>query len=317
MADSAKRKAPAKRGPTKAAALKALGLTQEDLDLLKGLKEGIRQQEEAIQIGAGGRSFSTGHANSTTPEGRYVVNNPTREQQDEMRAAGESVPSRPQPEVPAGAIPQAPKADAYYMRNLRGMELNFRLERQKESNQRRTTLKPRGQRGDLQRLSPDDLNDPALETQVAFGLVEIITEAQAKEIIQKQGINAQQQGNPLLASLRNERGEGYEQNAVRTLSDEEANGYKVADLKTVAEGEYGELEVGRGGIQRERQNPTQTPTGGNPAIVSDGFAQTEPRLGGVDPTAVARDALARSKDLEGPGAGLGHVAVTIEPTRRT
>jgi hypothetical protein len=295
MAEQPKRKTPAKRGPTKAAALKALGLTQEDLDVLLALKDARED--------FGNESTLTIAAKQIPPNLK--------------------VEAAPEPEIQTPTVTvdsaQSDKEPTWYIRNLRNTEVSFRLTRQQRQGEKRTTLKPRGQRGDIQRLDREDLNDGELQTQIAYGLVEILPEGEALEAIRKQSFNSQQASHPALAMLTNERGEAYEQNAVRVASNEEAFGIKVADLKPVVEGELGEVQVGRGGIQRDLSQQVTAAPGGNRRIISDGFApvQTNAQLGGVDSNAIAKDALARSKQLEGPVAGLGNVQVTVEPAQKT
>lgn len=280
----AKRKAPAKRGPTKAQALKALGLTQEDLNALKQLREvqaAVEQTQEEVK------------------------------KQPDAKDPQQFLEDRPGP-TPSPTPPAEEGEPVFYERNLRGVEVNYRKTRQQKQGERRTALKPRGQRGDLKKLEPGDLRDSEVQTQVAYSLIEIIPEGEALEILKKQGYNATQGVPAHIAALRNELGKPYEQGAIQVARDES---YKVADLKPVVEGEYGEIQVGPQGPQREiRQN---APTGGNPHIISDGFTQGVPQMGGVDQNAMAQDALARSKAYEGPGAGTGEVIVKVTPTVRT
>jgi hypothetical protein len=323
------RKTPTK-GPTKAAALKALGLTQEDLDTLKQLRD-LQDKTEAQQqakretykaLLAQGEpvpsdlkaEVEASNPTTTPPDGYEFTTSSDeflqrkqRADQDERRAMAE--PEEPR-EVPVAAMPTNTGTPTWYVRNLRNVEVAYRLTRQNKQGEKRTTLKPRGQRGDVQRLEPGDLNDSELQTQVAYGLVEILPEGEALEIIRKQSTNAQAPHAPL-AMLTNELGHHYAPDAVQVVGDDS---YKVADLKPVVEGELGELQVGRGGIQREAQAPQQVRRSTAPNVVSDvaGSAQ----LGGVSETDMAKDALARSKSFEGPGAGVGQVAVVIEPVRR-
>jgi hypothetical protein len=210
-----------------------------------------------------------------------------------------------------------PVTGGWYMRNLRNTDLSFRLSRQEKQGERRTSLKPRGQRGDMLKLTPEDLQDPQLETQVAYGLVEVIPEAEALNAIRKQAHNATQAPHGPLAMLRSETGKEYAPDAVRVDPEYNSQGTVVATLKPVVEGEYGEVDFkrGGGGFNREGGNAVQAGVGGNPAILSDGFAQQQ--LGGVDPNSVQRDALARAKGLEGPAAGLGNINVTVAETQKT
>lgn len=307
MADSTPEKAPRKtparrpasKGPTKAQALKALGLTNEDLAYIKA-KATERNVVEASATLHPGSSLGGSDPQSAL----------------EFRPAPKFLPER------ANAVDFATHEEpVWYMRNLRHTSVGFRLSRQNTQGQKRTELKPRGQRGDIVKLEPGDLKDAELQTQVSYGLVEVIPEGEALEAIRKQYTNHQNEIPSHIAMLRNPKGEQYPQaNPVRMASDDEAYGIKVADLDpALMQGKLSDKEIKRdGGFA---QNAQQTPTGGNPAIISDGFmAQPQQGLGnaaGDNQRAAEVDALARSKAFEGPGAGVGEVTVKVMPTQRT
>lgn len=282
----AERKKPVRRGPTKAAALKALGLTKEDLDAIKELRERQVSKPE--------------------PEPREVTAEAVMHPASEERKRAWNEPD--------------PDADpVWYVRNLTGVDVGFRLTRQKAQGERRTDLKPRGRRGDMVKLETADLKDPELSKQVGYGLVEVIPEGEALEAIKKQYTNATVEVPPHIAALRNERGEEYK-TAPRTVSDEESMGYKVADLDpALMQGKLSDREIRRDGgfaPQNVVMEPVQSPRPGS--IVSDGFmapVQTD-GSGASDEHAQKVDALARSKQFEGPGAGLGEVTVKVEPVQR-
>jgi hypothetical protein len=300
MADSTPEKAPRKttrrpasKGPTKAQALKALGLTKEDLDYIKD-----RNSPPNV-----GEASATLH-----PGSGFGDNSPQQVIETHQR-----------PESQAVALP-ATEEPIWYMRNLRQMDVGFRLSRQEATGQKRTNLKPRGQRGDIVKLEPGDLKDAELQTQVSYGLVEVIPEGEALEAIRKQYTNYQNTVPAHIAMLRNPKGEEYTQvNPVTMASDDEAYGIKVADLDPgLMQGKLSDKEIKRSG--GFAQNAQQTPTGGNPSIISDGFmAQPQQGLGnnGDNEKAAEVDALARSKAFEGPGAGVGEVTVKVMPTQRT
>lgn len=254
------------RGPTKAAALKALGLTQSDLDELKRLAAEKNIAAEGIGV--------------------TVTSNDAPAQEET-------------PEV-------GPQYSGFYVRNLRNVEVHFRLSRQAGQTEKRTNLNARGRRGDLAKLEDSDLHDEALLTQVNYGLVEIITAGEARKILEGQSTNQQQAVHPAMASLRNELDQPYQQSAVKVEAEYNQQGTVVANLKPQG-GEAGEIASQGRGVDWDSIR-TQAPIGGNPAIVSDGFS--------ADAAAKA-DAIARQKNLEGPQAGLGGVKVTIEPTQKT
>jgi hypothetical protein len=303
MADANRKpasKKPAKRGPTKAAALKALGLTQEDLDYIKERHEPVNAEPQVHEASAVAR-----------PGSGFGGQDPQATLED-----------RPAPTQEAWNAPDTDAEPVWYVRNLRGMEVGFRLTRQNKQGEKRTNLKPRGSRGDIVKLEPGDLKDSELQTQVAYGLVEVIPEGEALEAIRRQYTNAQTQVPAHIAALTNEYGKPYQQaNPVKMASDEEAFGVKVADLNPdLMQGKLSDKEIKRdagivpeGGIMQ----PVQTPRPGN--IVSDGFlapTQGDSQLGSNDERSQQVDALARSKQFEGPGAGLGEVTVKVEPVRR-
>lgn len=266
------RKKPVKRGPTKATALKTLGLDAEDLKLLAQLKEARAQAAEPAP--------EVAEVKTTVPD---EVTNPPKTT-DYSATDGEDGP--------------------WFIRNLRNVEVHFRLGRQEGQTKKRTNLEPRGKRGDILKIENADLTDENLITQVSYGLIEIITAAEAKKAIDGQAVNQQQAVHPAMAMLRNELNQPYKQTEVPVVGD---NSYTVAHL-TPQGGEAGALPGQGRGVDWNAIHAGNAGIGGNPAIVSDGFAQ---------PPEVAADVIARRKDIEGPAAGLGGVTVTVEPTQRT
>ena len=147
------RKTPAKRGPTKAAALKALGLTQEDLNAIKELRE-LKAVLDKNDLPSPMQSV---------PQAvRDLVGHQDHKKQGEAASGSteNSVPEyRPVDPVQPAELPTQPEEAIWYARNLRHVEVSFRLTRQRKSDERRTELKPRGQRGDMVRLESRDLKD--------------------------------------------------------------------------------------------------------------------------------------------------------------
>lgn len=272
------RKKATKRGPTKAAALKALGLTNADVQLLKELRtkkaeidtaQADVQQEVAIEL--------------TKPAGEVF-----NDQSDS----------------------QTQTTVTFYARNRQNVPVSFRLSRQEDKSKKRTELKPRGQRGDLVRLEKRDLSDDELITQVEYDLIEIITEPEARDIISKQSINMRERVHPAFAILRNELGEEYEPENIKVAPEYNSQGVTVARLKpSTQQGaeEYGEIEFTkgqRGGFQRVPQSAI----GGNPAIISDGFqAQRE---------AMEKDAQARAKGQQAADTYRDGLKVTVTPPQK-
>jgi hypothetical protein len=302
-----KRKTTAKRGPTKAQALKALGLTQEDLEVLHELKE-IRAHEH--------QEPQRLHEAEEVSEARAQA---ARENDQEQSAAAPQAVG--QDHTPDNADP------VWYMRNLRGVEIAFRLSRQ-ESGRKRTTLKPRGQRGDMQKLEKEDLNDAELRTQVAYQLVEIIPEGEAMAAIEKQAINAQQPGyRPIESMLVNAKGETMVREGHEVVQADaipfEQQGTVVARLSPQQNSDStGDVPTRGRGIdwQQARQGLVQsTPVEkgiGTPGIISDGFAVSD----NDQRAAMARDAVARQhlgEEVSGPSAaGMRGMKVTVEEPRK-
>lgn len=270
------RKKPVKRGPTKATALKTLGLDTEDLELLKQLKE-ARAQGERKDVTIKAEIAESAAVQQESKQG-------TLKTLTDSASSGEDGP--------------------WFIRNLRNVEVHFRLGRQEGQTKKRTNLEPRGSRGDILKIENDDLNDENLITQVSYGLIEIITAAEARKVIDGQSVNQQQAVHPAMALLRNELGQPYQQTEVPVVGD---NSYTVAHLNPQG-GEAGALPGQGRGVDWNAIHSGNAGVGGNPSIVSDGFAA---------PPEVQADVIARRKDIEGPAAGLGGVKVTVEPTQRT
>jgi hypothetical protein len=195
----------------------------------------------------------------------------------------------------------APRSTKKFLRNLTGYEVGIRLERQ-ERPKKRHDLKPRGQRGDLVLLQKDDLSDPAVTENVALGVVEVITEAEARRVIEGQSTNQQQSVHPSLAIIKNELGEPI--TTVTLEADEADRGTVVANL------EDGNLPSQGKGVDwaRTKRGPGQAP--GTPA----GIAGADYAGASVPAdTAEAADAAARQK------SGDAHSLlpnVTVEPTKK-
>ncbi len=212
----------------------------------------------------------------------------------------------------------------WYIRNGTFNPFNLRLDRQTEK--RRLELKPRGTPGDLHPIKEEDLQDPVLRRNVNLGLVELIPAGEASLIIEKQTTNIGTRVHAPLSILRNELGQPYEQGAVKVEAEFNSQGVTVATLDPAQM--QGHIEDKR--VQVMRQQPGQpvpqqqgpqpatsvvsgfVPTGGNPAIISQGGFQADAAR------AKAADDLARRRGVQGPAAGLpGDVTVTVAPVQRT
>lgn len=217
-------------------------------------------------------------------------------------------------------VVEANKNGPWYVRNGYPAPFNFRLDRQTEK--RRIELKPRGTPGDMHPLKEEDLKDPVLRANLNLGLLEIIPAGEAQLIIDKQTTNMSTRTHAPLAVLRNELNQPYAQGAVRVEAEFNSQGVTVATLDP----QQLQGSVHDKHVQITRHQPGQpvpqqaqpqqatsvvsgfVPTGGNPAIISQG---------GFD-RAKAVDELARRRGVGGVGAGFGgDVTVTVEPVQRT
>lgn len=325
----AAKKAPVKRGPTKAAALKALGLSQEDLDAIKQLRdvrEAVAEAKEAVETGAPVEAAAThvpdeqmGPYYPDPVEGSLHAEYEGLSEDRKLIKQGWSAAA---PQAVGHEQPSQTSDPVFYMRNLRGVEVNFRLSRQEDS-KKRTTLKPRGMRGDLVKLTPEDLNDAELRTQVAYNLVEVIPEGEALAVIENQGRNAQAPGaRPLEAMLTNSKGDAMGPNPVRMEQEFNSQGTTVAYLNPQENSPTGELP-GRGkGIDwaAARAGTEGHPVQGDPVAKGVGYGQGPiVQDGNPNKAAAARDAVARRRGgAEGPAAaGMAGMDVTVGETVKT
>lgn len=176
-----------------------------------------------------------------------------------------------------------PRTTKKFVRNLTRSQVAFRIGGREG---RRVDLNPRGNRADLAPVTKDELQ----ELNDVGVLYEVITEAEAKEIIGKQTTN-QSMYHPALATLRNEYGDKYE----RAVVVQEQDGVAVASLE----------EDGRGmKINRYEGIVTQNVRGPEQLAVAGSMLHAE-----------QVDAVARSKAAEGPQAG-GVTGVTLGPVQR-
>jgi hypothetical protein len=196
-----------------------------------------------------------------------------------------------------------------YVRNLNHTMFRFKLDKHTPA-QRGIVLQARGNRGDLSPVEQADLNDRNLRVNVELGLIELITANEAAEVVSKQTTN-QQAVHPALSALRNEKGEEYAANAVSMgpSPDEQAitvakleDGQIVVDRTGIRDRVRGEAPGTPdyvGGAEPQHRPANEDPaflsdlrarqktanpadgmnvsieptirTGGNPAIISDGF----------------------------------------------
>ena len=215
----------------------------------------------------------------------------------------------------AEAIAKADTEGPKYVRNLLLSPFHLRLQRQNQKDGiRRIELKPRGVRGDMHPLEPGDENDPTLAG--SLGYIEIIGFGTARKIQQGQTHNIQKT-NTTLAMITNEVGEPITKLTVETEYNQQGVVVAYTDPNQRAkleQGEFGKSKNPLGDLSREQpQQPEQVshfvPTGGNPAIVSQGPLTDNAR-------AAVADKLARIKGRQGRPEDVLGLTVSVEPTRQ-
>lgn len=218
-------------------------------------------------------------------------------------------------EAEAEAVAKADAEGPKYVRNLLFSPFHLRLQRQNQKDGiRRIELKPRGVRGDMHPLEPGDENDPTLAG--SLGYVEIIGFGTAQKVQQGQTHNIQKT-NTTLAMITNELGEPINKLTVETEYNQQ--GVTVAYIDPaqhakLEQGEFGRSKSPLGDLSREQpQQPDLVshylPTGGNPAIVSQGPLTDNAR-------AAVEDKLARIKGRQGRPEDVLGLTVSVEPTEQ-
>lgn len=221
----------------------------------------------------------------------------------------------------------------WYVRNCYNAPFNLRLDRQTEK--RRIELKGRGFPGDMHPLKDEDLKDSILITNVKLGLLEVIPAGEAQLIVEKQTTNMSVRQHTPLAVIQKEysdhanlhgmnvnpnpqfkvEAEFNSQGVTVATIDPRLQQGQMLDREVAGARSWGGLQRGQGEPQFTHSHPTIhsgfVPTGGNPAIVSQGGMM------GDNARAKAVDDLARRKGGQGPQAGLGDVTVTVAPVQRT
>lgn len=205
-------------------------------------------------------------------------------------------------EAESAVLAEEDAAGPKWVRNLYTSPFSLRLQRQSDTKTRRIELKPRGVRGDMFPLEDGDEKDHILIANL--GRVEIIGDGTAKRVLAGQTHNIQKT-NTTLAMITNEVGEPIKRLTVETEYNQQGVvvGYIDPNAKPKAP---------LGGILRPNQVPDQVthfiPTGGNPAIVSQGPLTDNAK-------AAVADKLARIKGAQGRPEEVLGLTVSVEPTR--
>ena len=194
-----------------------------------------------------------------------------------------------------------------WIRNLYTSPFSLRLQRQDKK--QRIELKPRGVRGDMFPLESGDENDHILIANL--GRVEIIGNGTAKRVAAGQTHNIQKT-NTTLALIRNENDKPITKLTVATEYNQQGVVVGYIDPNYQAkneEGAGGKAKAVLGDLNRQPEQVSQfVPTGGNPAIISQGPLTDNAR-------AAVSDKLARIKGAKGRPEEVLGLTVSVEPTR--
>jgi hypothetical protein len=209
----------------------------------------------------------------------------------------------------AEALAQEDAEGPKWIRNLYTSPFSIRLQRQSDMKTRRIELKPRGVRGDMFPLEPGDENDHVLRANI--GRIEIIGDGTAKRVAEGQTTNIQKT-NTTLAMITNEVGEPITKLTVETEFNQQGVVVGYVDPNQHAKlekGEFGKSKAPLGDLSRQPEQVQHfVPTGGNPAIVSQGPLTDNAR-------AAVQDTLARIKGRQGRPEDVLGLTVSVEPTR--
>lgn len=185
-----------------------------------------------------------------------------------------------------------------YIRNRHYVDVRITLS--EDNNERRIELKPRGQRGDLARVSKDEQADTKLD----WTLVERLSADDARGIMESQVTN-QQAPHAALEALRNAHGQRYEAPPQVSLPFEQQGQVVATTEATAATGrlQQGERMVRAPGAAPQQvpvpgsvQNPVPVPPNIPPEQVADWFARQGIRATEADAVQAA-DALRNSLNV--------------------
>ena len=212
-------------------------------------------------------------------------------------------------EAEAAEIAEEDATGPKWIRNLYTSPFSLRLQRQSDMKTRRIELKPRGVRGDMFPLEDGDEKDHVLIANL--GRIEIIGNGAAKRVAAGQTHNIQKT-NTTLALIRNENDKPITKLTVATEHNKQGVVVGYIDPNYQAkneEGAGGKAKAALGDLNRQPELVQQfVPTGGNPAIVSQGPLTDNARL-------AISDKLARIKGKQGRPEEVMGLTVSVEPTR--
>jgi len=209
----------------------------------------------------------------------------------------------------ASALAEEDAAGPKWIRNLYTSPFSLRLQRQSDMKTRRIELKPRGVRGDMFPLEDGDEKDHILIANL--GRIEIIGNGTAKRVASGQTHNIQKT-NTTLDLIRNENDEPIKKLTVTTEYNQQGVTVAYVDPNYQTkneEGLGGKAKAALGDLNRQPEEISHfVPTGGNPAIVSQGPLTDNAR-------AAVSDKLARIKGVQGRPEDVLGLTVSVEPTR--
>lgn len=133
-----------------------------------------------------------------------------------------------------------------HYRNIREIPASFRL----EESDRKISLAPRGQRGDLAPIKKGELQDPVFLANKDL-LFQVVTDEEAKAIIEKQTTNQQSdRRHPSLEVIRNANGDEYDNESVRVAGNPDDLGVVIQD--NLEDGQIPMARQGTNGVQITR-----------------------------------------------------------------
>lgn len=189
-----------------------------------------------------------------------------------------------------------------WVRNCYGAPFSLRLQRQDKK--QRIELKPRGLRGDMFPLEPGDEHDHILISNLGF--VEVIGDGAAKKIAAGQTHNIQKT-NTTLAMITNEVGDPINKLTVETEYNKQGVVVGYIDPNARPKDAFGGIKRPGETIQPEQVSHF-VPTGGNPAIISQGYLTDNAK-------AAVADKLARLKGVQGRPEEVLGLTVSVDPVR--
>jgi len=226
-----------------------------------------------------------------------------------------------------------------WIRNTQNCPIRFRLSAESGKGAD-FNLKPRGQRGDLRRVTAEQKKNDVYLTNKDV-LFEELTDKDAEDIVSKQ-TNNQQAIHPAFTALRNELGESYTDDQIKF--QEQTDDERSVTVANINHGEVAvarDVHITRAAVDGSVDNPVNIEESlvekttrqqraklvAYNSLVENGLPVPEElakeveaikKASGKTPDEIAqeRDTRARDKSAQGPSAGVGNIKVSVEPVQR-